>query len=103
MYAVFRSGGKQHRIIKGQKLKLELLEGEEGSTIELNDILMIAEDDSLIVDKQDLASAKISAKILSHGRGKKINIVKFRRRKHSRKQMGHRQSYTEVQIEDIIK
>jgi large subunit ribosomal protein L21 len=101
MYAVIQTGGKQYRVAEGQTLKIEKLPAEEGSTIEFDQVLMVADGDDIKVGAPFVDGGKVSATIKSHGRGEKIKIVKFRRRKHHRKQMGHRQHYTEVQITGI--
>jgi large subunit ribosomal protein L21 len=101
MYAVIRTGGKQYRIIQGETLRVEKLEGEVGSAIELKDILMVGDGDKITIGAPVIANALVKATIKSHGRLEKIKIVKFRRRKHHRKQMGHRQHYTEIEINGI--
>lgn len=99
MYAVIKTGGKQYRVIEGQSLKVETLPAELGATVDLP-VLMISNDKEIRVGAQ-AANGKVQAKVVRHGRGDKIKIVKFRRRKHYRKQMGHRQNFTEVQIMSI--
>jgi len=101
MYAVVKSGGKQYKVAAGDKLRVERLESAEGDTVELDSVLMIADGEALKVGTPYVDGGKVSAVVKSHGRGKKIEIVKFRRRKHHRKQMGHRQSYTELEITSI--
>ena len=101
MYAVIATGGKQYKVTKGETLRVEKLEGEEGSTVNLDKVLMVADGDKVSVGTPVLDKASVTATIKSHGRGKKVEIVKFRRRKHSRSQMGHRQSYTEIEVTDI--
>ena len=101
MYAVIVSGGKQYRVSEGDVLRVESLPAEEGSTIELEKVLMVANGDDVKVGVPVVDGAKVTATVQSHGRGDKIKIVKFRRRKHSRKQMGHRQNYTELKITGI--
>lgn len=101
MYAVITSGGKQFRVQEGQTLKLEKLTAEVGSTIDFDQILMIAKGDSVTLGKPYVQGGKVTAEIVSHGRHKKIHIVKFRRRKHHMKQMGHRQHFTEIKITQI--
>ncbi len=101
MYAVIATGGKQYRVTKGETLRVEKLAGEEGSTVELDMVLMVADGDKVSVGTPGLDKALVTAKIKSHGRGDKIEIIKFRRRKHSRTQAGHRQSYTEIEVTDI--
>jgi large subunit ribosomal protein L21 len=101
MYAVIATGGKQYRVTKGETLRVEKLDGEEGSKVELDGVLMIADGDKISVGTPTLKKGSVTATIKSHGRGKKIEIIKFRRRKHSRTQAGHRQSYTEIEVTDI--
>ncbi len=101
MYAVIVTGGKQYRVTKGETLKVEKIVAEEGAEIELDKVLMIADGDKLSIGAPELDRSSVKAKIVSHGRGKKVTIIKFRRRKHHRKQMGHRQSYTEIEITAI--
>ncbi|HUX82532.1 MAG TPA: 50S ribosomal protein L21 [Halothiobacillus sp.] len=101
MYAVVVTGGKQYRVEQGEWLRVEKLEGEEGSVVSLDRVLMIADGDSIKVGSPALEGATVTAEIIGQGRGKKVDIVKFRRRKHSRKHQGHRQSYTEIKITSI--
>lgn len=101
MYAVITSGGKQFRVIEGQTLKIAKLAAEVGSTVNFDKILMVVNGDDIQVGTPHLGSAAVAASVVSHGRHKKIHIVKFRRRKHHRKQMGHRQDFTEVKITKI--
>lgn len=101
MYAVFQSGGKQHRVSEGQTIRLEKLDVETGAVIEFDTVLLVAKGEDVSVGAPFLASGRVTAEVVSHGRGDKIKIVKFRRRKHSRKQMGHRQWFTEVKITGI--
>ncbi len=101
MYAVVKTGGKQYRVAQGEYLKVEKLEGNEGDTIELDQVLMIADGDNLKIGAPLVDGGKVTATIKSHGRGKKVEIMKFRRRKHHQKRTGHRQSYTEIEITAI--
>jgi large subunit ribosomal protein L21 len=101
MYAVIQSGGKQYKVATGDKLRVELLDSAEGDTVELDSVLLIADGDAVKVGTPYIEGGKVSAVVKGHGRGKKIEIVKFRRRKHHRKQMGHRQHYTELEITSI--
>lgn len=101
MYAVFLSGGKQYKVIKNQIIKLEKLNQELGSTIEFNKVLLISEKDDIKIGDPFIKGAKIKANIARHGKLKKIKIIKFNRRKHYKKQQGHRQYFTEVKIIDI--
>ncbi|AEO08173.1 50S ribosomal protein L21 [Buchnera aphidicola] len=101
MYAVFISGGKQYKAIKNQVIRLEKLNCPIGKTINFNKILMISEKDSTIVGTPFISGGIIKANIQNHGRLKKIKIIKFNRRKHYKKQQGHRQYFTDVKILDI--
>jgi len=101
MYAVFQSGGKQHRVTVGQTLRLEKLDLETGASTDFDKVLMIADGENINVGAPYVASGTVTAEILTHGRGDKVKIVKFRRRKHSRKSQGHRQWFTEVKITAI--
>jgi large subunit ribosomal protein L21 len=101
MYAVIATGGKQYRVAKGDTIRIEKLTADEGSDIEFEKVLMIADGDDVKVGAPYVEGGKVSANVKTHGRGKKVEIIKFRRRKHHRKQMGHRQSYTEIEITGI--
>ncbi len=101
MYAVIKTGGKQYRVKEGDVLKLETLIAEVGSTYDFAEVLMLCKDDKVTCGTPFIAKAKVTAEIIEHGRHKKIKIIKFRRRKHHMKQMGHRQNYTQVKITAI--
>lgn len=101
MYAVIVSGGKQHRVTEGEVLKLELLDVEPGKTIDFDKVLMVTDGEDVKVGMPYVKGGKVSAEVVTHGRADKIRIIKFRRRKHHRKQMGHRQWFTEVKITGI--
>jgi large subunit ribosomal protein L21 len=101
MYAVFKTGGKQYRATTGDILKVEKIEAEKGSTVELDQVLMVGEGDDVRVGAPFLEGGKVTATVVDHGRLKKIKIIKFRRRKHHRKQMGHRQYFTQIEITGI--
>ena len=101
MYAVFQSGGKQHRVSEGQTIRLEKLDVETGASVELDKVLLVANGEDVKVGAPFVSGATVTAEVFTHGRGDKVNIVKFRRRKHSRKHMGHRQWFTEVKITGI--
>ncbi|MDA0152694.1 50S ribosomal protein L21 [Vibrio sp. Makdt] len=101
MYAVFQSGGKQHRVSEGQTLRLEKLDVETGATVEFDKVLLVANGGEIAVGAPLVEGGKVTAEVVQHGRGDKVKIVKFRRRKHSRKQAGHRQWFTEVKITGI--
>ena len=101
MYAVFATGGKQYRATTGDILTIEKLDAEKGSTVELDQVLMVGEGEDVKVGSPYLDGGKVTATVVEHGRGEKIRIVKFHRRKHHRKQMGHRQDFTKIEITGI--
>ena len=101
MYAIIVTGGKQYRVMKDEVLRVEKIDAEAGANVEINEVLMVGDGDSDTVGAPTVQGAKVTATIKSHGRLDKIRIVKFRRRKHHRKQMGHRQHFTEIQITGI--
>ena len=100
MYAVIESGGKQHRVIEGETLKLEKIEVATGETVEFDKVLMVG-GDTIKIGTPLLAGSKVTAEVVAHGRHKKIKIIKFNRRKHYRRETGHRQWFTEVKITAI--
>lgn len=101
MYAVIVSGGKQYRVSEGQSVKLEKIEAETGASIDFDKVLMVADGDNIKIGQPVVAGAKVTAEIVAQGRHKKVKVLKFKRRKHHMKQMGHRQWFTEVKITGI--
>ncbi len=101
MYAVIGSGGKQHRVVEGETLKLEKIEQAVGDKIEFDQVLMVGEGADVKIGAPVVEGAKVTAEVVSHGRHKKVKIVKFKRRKHHMKRQGHRQWFTEVKITGI--
>jgi large subunit ribosomal protein L21 len=101
MYAVIKTGGKQYRVAPGENIKIESLEADVGATIVLDQVLMVADGEAVKVGTPILAGAKVSATVVSHGRGPKVRIFKMRRRKHYQKTQGHRQNYTEIRVDAI--
>jgi len=101
MYAVIRTGGKQYRVAQGDTLRVETLDANAGDSVEFDQVLMVGEGASVKIGTPLVAGGKVTATVRSHGRGKKVEIIKFRRRKHHMKRMGHRQNYTEVEITGI--
>lgn len=101
MYAVIKSGGKQYKVREGDTIRVEKINTGEGGEISLDDVLMVADGDDISFGTPVVDGATVAATVKSHGRGAKIKVVKFRRRKHHRKQMGHRQDYTELEITGI--
>ncbi len=102
MYAVIKTGGKQYKVEAGATLKVEKLLGDVGSKLVIDKVLMINDGDNTTIGAPLVAGATVSATVLSHGRADKVMIFKFRRRKHYRKTQGHRQSFTEIQIGEIL-
>jgi large subunit ribosomal protein L21 len=100
MYAVIESGGKQHRVTEGETLKLEKIEAATGDTVEFDKVLMLGGSD-IKIGTPLVEGSKVTAEVVSHGRHAKVKIVKFNRRKHHRKETGHRQWFTEVKITGI--
>jgi large subunit ribosomal protein L21 len=101
MYAVIESGGKQHRVEPGEVLRLEKLDASEGETVNFDKVMMIGEGENIQIGTPFVDGGAVTAEVVSHGRGDKITIIKMRRRKHYRRQAGHRQFFTEVKIKEI--
>lgn len=101
MYAVIKTGGKQYRVAAGDKLKVEKLAGDVGSDVVIDKVLMVADGDNVTVGAPLVKGASVKATVVAHGRHDKVMIFKMRRRKHYRKTQGHRQDYTEIQIQQI--
>ena len=102
MYAVIKTGGQQFKVAEGTTLKVEKLEVEPGKKVTFKEVLMVADGEKVQIGAPTVAKASVEAKVISQGKGKKVHILKFRRRKHSMKQQGHRQLFTEVEITLII-
>jgi large subunit ribosomal protein L21 len=101
MYAVIKTGGKQYRVVQGETLRIESLDANEGDAIEFDQVLMVGEGADVRIGAPLVDGGKVTATVKAHGRGKKVEIIKFRRRKHHMKRMGHRQNFTEVEITGI--
>ena len=101
MYAVFKTGGKQYRAATGDMIKDEKIEAEKGATVELDQVLMVGEGEDVKIGAPYLEGGKVTATVVDHGRREKIKIIKFKRRKNHRKQMGHRQYFTQLEITGI--
>lgn len=101
MYAVIMTGGKQYRVSQGDKVRVEKLNAAEGESIELDKVLMVVDGDDIRIGAPVLDGGKVTAEVKAHGRGDKVEIIKFRRRKHHMKRQGHRQAYTELEITGI--
>jgi large subunit ribosomal protein L21 len=102
MYAIIKSGGKQYRVQAGEQLRVEALPIEVGASVSLEEVLLVGTGDGVKVGAPLVSGAKVTATVVSHGRGEKVRIFKLRRRKHYQKTQGHRQSYTELRIDDIV-
>ena len=101
MYAVFRSGGKQYRAAKGDVLRLEKLEAEEGATVKFDEVLLVGEGSDIKVGNPVLSGSTVSGKVVRQGKSKKVPVVKFKRRQNYLRMGGHRQFFTEVEITSI--
>ena len=100
-YAVIKTGGKQHKVAEGEILKVEKLKASEGEPVDITDVLLIEKDGEVTLGSPFIEGAKVTAKILRHGKEDKVTIIKMKRRKDYRKKQGHRQNYSEIQIEQI--
>lgn len=101
MYAVIKTGGKQHRVSVGEALKVEKIEAQTGAEIVLNEVLMVGEGEQVTIGAPLVSGASVKATVLAQGKGDKVKIYKMRRRKHYRKSQGHRQLFTEIRIDSI--
>ncbi len=103
MHAVIKTGGKQYRVSAGDKFNVETLRVEAGADVAFDQVLMLSEGDSIEIGTPFLPGVTITAKVVEHGRGDKIRIIKFKRRKHYKRQAGHRQNYTRVEITGVAR
>lgn len=101
MYAVIQTGGKQYRVAEGDKLKVEKLAADQGASIEIDRVLMVADGEAVKVGTPYVEGGRVTATVAGHGRAKKVKILKFRRRKQYLKRQGHRQWFTELEITGI--
>ena len=101
MFAVFESGGKQHRVVEGEVVRLERLDGEPGDTVVFDRVLMIAAGDDVDIGEPLVSGGQVTGEVLDQGRGKKIRVIKFKRRKNYLRKKGHRQAFTDVRITAI--
>ena len=101
MYAIIRSGGKQYKVAEGERLRVASMEAEVDAPIDFDEVLAVGDDQDIEMGRPLVASAKVTGKILSHGRGRKIIVFTKKRRGGHKKKQGHRQDYTEVLIESI--
>ncbi|WP_374352346.1 50S ribosomal protein L21 [Chitinimonas sp.] len=103
MYAVIKTGGKQYKVAIGEKLKVEQIAADIDTQIVLEEVLMVVDGEAVSVGTPLVSGAKVQATVVSHGRGEKVRIFKMRRRKHYQKRQGHRQNFTEIRIDAIVK
>ena len=101
MYAVIKSGGKQHKVSEGEEILLEKISVEEGKNVEFSEVLAVNKDGKLEVGQPLLEGAIVTGKVVNHLKSKKITVIKMKRRKNYRKKQGHRQNLTKVKIESI--
>lgn len=101
MYAVIRTGGKQYRVREGDRLRVERLDAGVGDPVEFDQVLLVGEGSDVKIGSPFVAGGKVEAKVTAQGRGRKIRVIKFKRRKDYKRQHGHRQHYTEVEITGI--
>ena len=99
--AVIATGGKQYRVTPGQIISVEKLAGEPGEAVAFTSVMLVTRDDEVISGADRLRSAKVSGEVVAQGRGKKVNVVKFKRRKNYRRHRGHRQAATKIRITNI--
>ena len=101
MYAIIKTGGKQYKVSPGDRVKVELLEGEKGTTLEFPEVLLVEKDGNVTVGSPVVSGAKVTAEIVSQGRARKVLVFKHKRRKSYRKMNGHRQYFTELLVKEI--
>lgn len=103
MHAVIRTGGKQYRVAEGDILRVEKLDAEAGNQVELDEVLLVADGDDVAIGTPLVDGGKVTTQVRGHGRGEKIDVIKFKRRKKYRRKQGHRQDYTELEVTGISK
>ena len=102
MYAVIKTGGKQYRVAEGDQLRIEKLDAEVGAEVSFDEVLLVGEGESIKIGAPLVDGGSVKAEVVAQGRGEKIRIIKFRRRKHYKKEQGHRQYFTDVKITQIV-
>ncbi len=101
MYAIVETGGKQYRVKPGQTVRVELLRAEEGEIVDLAPVFLVTKEEGPLIGTPTVKGAKVSAKVLGHGRGEKINVFRYKNKTNQRRLRGHRQSYTDLEILSI--
>ncbi|HEY7209655.1 MAG TPA: 50S ribosomal protein L21 [Bryobacteraceae bacterium] len=102
MYAVIETGGKQYRVAPGQTIDVDTLAGDVGAAVEFDRVLALSNDSSELTFGEALKNARVRGKITAHGRGDKVLVFKFKRKKQYKRTIGHRQNFTRVQVEEIV-
>ena len=102
MYAVVETGGKQYRVTVGASLKVEKLSQAIGDVVQLERVLLLENDGDVQTGSPTIDGAAVKAEVLGHGRNKKVQIFKMKRRKKYRRSQGHRQAFTELRVTDIV-
>jgi large subunit ribosomal protein L21 len=102
MYAVIETGGKQYRVAPGQTIEVDTIAGDVGADVEFDRVLALSNEADELLLGDVLKSARVRGKIAAHGRGNKIVVFKFKRKKQYKRTLGHRQNYTRVQVEEIV-
>ena len=102
MHAVIETGGKQYRVAPGDTIEVETLQGDPGSNVEFGRVLALFRDSNELVAGPDLAGAKVTGTIEAHGRGDKVIVFKFKRKKQYKRTIGHRQNFTRVKVNEIL-
>lgn len=102
IYAIVETGGKQYKVSPGQTIDVERLAAEEGSTIELERVLLVADGDRVTVGKPTIEGAKVVAEVIGEGKGEKVIVFKYKPKVHYRRKTGHRQIYTRLAIKEIL-
>ena len=101
-YAIVQTGGKQYRVEPGDTIRVESLPGDDGDTVDLDDVLLVSQDGVVSVGTPTVPGAKVTAELVGRGRGKKIVVFKYKPKTRYRRKNGHRQSYTELKVTDIL-
>jgi len=102
MYAIIETGGKQYRVTEGDVLSIEKIEVAEGQSVDFDRVLTVVKDGEVIIGKPLIADAKVTAEVVSHGKGKKILVFKYKAKSNYRRRQGHRQPFTKIRIEKIF-
>jgi len=101
MYAIVETGGKQYKVVQGQRFRVEKLAIEPGETVTIGSVQMVVDDDGVHAGTPTVEGAAVRCRVMTHGRGRKIRLIKYKRRKKYRRRQGHRQAYTELLVEEI--